>query len=172
MANIVTSCAIWGLYAVITTPERIEDWNNALSTFCPELRILPYWGTRKDREILRTYWKEEHLYTYSSVFHIVLTTNDILYEDLTYFKRHLWHLAVYDTPSHLLNADWFLSIWPTILSLPSRQRIWCLNAIKGPKSHMDARRLVQFLFPSVFGTPFRIQVEFLSYSIPIFKHCF
>ena len=39
----------------------------------PRYQCLPYWGSLKERQVLRKYWNQKQLYGRDAAFHVVVT---------------------------------------------------------------------------------------------------
>lgn len=44
---------IWGPFLVIAPASTLHNWEQEISKFTPRFKALPYWGSVKDRKILR-----------------------------------------------------------------------------------------------------------------------
>ncbi|KAJ2878534.1 putative DNA helicase ino80, partial [Coemansia aciculifera] len=44
---------IWGPFMVVAPASTLHNWQQELTRFVPEFKVLPYWGTTKDRKVLR-----------------------------------------------------------------------------------------------------------------------
>lgn len=53
---------IWGPFLVVAPASVLNNWNDEVNRFCPDLKTLPYWGGLQDRTILRKKIKPKDLY--------------------------------------------------------------------------------------------------------------
>jgi DNA helicase INO80 len=42
---------IWGPFLVIAPVSTLHNWQREITKFCPALKVLPYWGTQKQRQV-------------------------------------------------------------------------------------------------------------------------
>lgn len=47
---------IWGPFLVVTPASTLHNWQQEITKFVPDFKVLPYWGNAKDRKILRKFW--------------------------------------------------------------------------------------------------------------------
>ena len=53
---------IWGPFLVVAPASVLNNWNEELERFCPELKRLPYWGGVAERSVLRKSINPKDLY--------------------------------------------------------------------------------------------------------------
>ena len=46
----------WGPFLIIAPSSTLFNWHSEIQRFSPELKTLPYWGSLKDRKVLRRYF--------------------------------------------------------------------------------------------------------------------
>jgi len=56
MAYLAEQHNIWGPFLVIAPASTLHNWQQEIAKFVPNLKVLPYWGSAKDRKILRKFW--------------------------------------------------------------------------------------------------------------------
>lgn len=172
---------VWGMYLIVTSRGNVKTWQDQCEALCPKLRILPYWGGKNDTSTLRSHWKEDHLYTSGALFHVVLTTYQMLHDHLTYFQRLQWQLCIFDSPFPIMYSSKCTEEWVQLLHLRCRQRIIVSKDFRiqsqndasmtdineGDISNrvIDIRQLVHFLMPELFDSVEKVQV-ILIYSFP------
>lgn len=60
------------------------------------LQVLPYWGNTSDRKILRKFWNQKDLHTEDASFHVLITSYQLVVQDVKYFQRIKWQYMVLD----------------------------------------------------------------------------
>ena len=70
MAYLAEAKNIWGPFVVVAPNSTLHQWKQELNKFCHELKVIPYWGTQKDRAIIRKFWKANQLGTRDAPFHV------------------------------------------------------------------------------------------------------
>ncbi|KAF0715800.1 Aste57867_3169 [Aphanomyces stellatus] len=151
MVTFLTELAVvddkWGPHVIVTS--QAHAWEAALSQLSPTLKVMPYWGSPKDRESLREYWTHPSLRTEDGCFHIVLTNSRVAVEDAAHFNRVQWHVATFDEPLSTVG----MTSWTSILgSLRCRQRWLVLDS----QAKMDMRLILHFLAPELFDSKQKI----------------
>jgi hypothetical protein len=82
---------VWGPFLVVGPTITLTNWAYELNKFCPQLKVLPYWGSLKDRAILRkNKWSSHDLGSEDSPFHVVVTSYQLLVIDQKHFNRIEW----------------------------------------------------------------------------------
>lgn len=59
-------------------------------------QIVPYWGNTQDRRILRKFWDQKCLHTEEASFHVVITSYQLVIQDVKYFQRIKWQYMILD----------------------------------------------------------------------------
>eukprot|EP00818_Percolomonas_sp_WS_P008293 CAMPEP_0117442336 /NCGR_PEP_ID=MMETSP0759-20121206/4097_1 /TAXON_ID=63605 /ORGANISM="Percolomonas cosmopolitus, Strain WS" /LENGTH=1536 /DNA_ID=CAMNT_0005234217 /DNA_START=1180 /DNA_END=5790 /DNA_ORIENTATION=+ len=140
---------IWGPFVVIAPSSTLHNWQAEIEKFCPALRALPYWGSPKDRKVLRRYWNEDSLYKKDSRFHVLVTSYGLLMEDLKLFNRIRWQYLILD------EAHWIKSAksqrWQSLLSFRCRNRL-LLTGTPIQNNMAELWALLHFIMPSLFDS--------------------
>ena len=58
--------------------------------------MVPYWGNTQDRKILRKFWDAKSMHTEDASFHVVITSYQLVVQDVKYFQRIKWQYMVLD----------------------------------------------------------------------------
>ncbi|KAH9101217.1 hypothetical protein LEN26_015813 [Aphanomyces euteiches] len=132
----------WGPHVIVTT--KVEEWLNAFTQVCPQIKIMAYWGSPDDRQKMRTYWSPTSLCKKNSRFHVVLTNSRVVNEDIRHFHQAIWQTILLDVPWP--NED--TKSWTYILGLRSRQRWMILDSTV----QVDLRLMLHFLTPELFDS--------------------
>jgi DNA helicase INO80 len=79
MAYLAEVHNIWGPFLVIAPASTLHNWQQEITRFVPALKPIPYWGSVKDRTILRKFWNRKHLrYDRDAPFHVVITSYQLV----------------------------------------------------------------------------------------------
>ncbi|KAJ2777650.1 putative DNA helicase ino80 [Coemansia interrupta] len=91
LAYLAETHNIWGPFMVVAPASTLHNWQQELARFVPEFKVLPYWGTLKDRKVLRkSLWNSRNLSLKDSDFHVVVTSYQMIVSDESYFNRVKW----------------------------------------------------------------------------------
>lgn len=61
MAHIAESKGTWGPFLVVVPVTTLHNWQNELAKFCPELKVLPYFGSPEERKKLGKFLDPKNL---------------------------------------------------------------------------------------------------------------
>lgn len=86
-----------------------------------EQKVLPYWGTAKDRKVIRKYWNPAHLYSKQSPFHVLITNYNLVVRDEKYFHRIKWEYMILDEAQAIKSSS--SSRWRSLLQFQCRNRL-------------------------------------------------
>jgi len=59
-------------------------------------QALPYWGNPQERKIIRKYWNQKLLYKENAPFHVLITSYQLVVQDVKYFQRVKWQYMILD----------------------------------------------------------------------------
>ena len=137
----------WGPFLVIAPASTLHNWRNEISRFAPEFKILPYWGSQKDRKNLRKDFSFKGIYTRDAPFHVVITSYQLLVTDEKYFHRHRYEFMCLDEAQALKSSN---SIrWKTLLGFNCRNRL-LLTGTPIQNSMAELWALLHFIMPTLF----------------------
>jgi DNA helicase INO80 len=94
LAHLSGTKQIWGPFLIVAPASTVHQWQQEVRKFCPELRVLPYWGTKEERRIIRKYWSPKSLYSRDAPFHVLVTSYSVAVADEQYFKKLSWSYMV------------------------------------------------------------------------------
>lgn len=57
---------------------------------------MPYWGNTQDRKIMRKFWNQDSMTTEDASFHVVVTSYQLVIQDVKYFQRIKWQYMILD----------------------------------------------------------------------------
>lgn len=122
MAYLAEYHNIWGPFLVIAPASTLHNWQQEISRFVPTLKALPYWGTAKDRKVLRKFWDRKSLtYTKDSPFHVLITSYQLVVQDTQYFQRMKWQYMILDEAQAIKSST--SSRWKALLGFHCRNRL-------------------------------------------------
>jgi len=79
MAYLAEVHNIWGPFLVISPASTLHNWQQEITKFVPNIKALPYWGTTKDRAVLRKFWNRKSIrYDKDTPFHVVVTSYQLV----------------------------------------------------------------------------------------------
>ena len=81
---------------MVAPASTLHNWQQELTKFVPTFKIVPYWGNTQDRKVLRKFWNSEQSHAEDSSFHVVVTSYQLVIQDVKYFSRIKWHYMVLD----------------------------------------------------------------------------
>ena len=53
LAHLAETKNIWGPFLVVSPTSTLHNWQREISQFCPQLKVIPYWGKQSERKIIR-----------------------------------------------------------------------------------------------------------------------
>lgn len=141
---------IWGPFLVIAPSSTLHNWQQEITRFTPALKALPYWGSVKDRNVLRKFWNKKHMtYTRDSPFHVLVTSYQLVVTDEKYFKRINWQYMILDEAQAIKSSQ--STRWRTLLSFNCRNRL-LLTGTPVQNSMQELWALLHFIMPSLFDS--------------------
>ncbi|KAK2416854.1 DNA helicase INO80 protein [Trifolium repens] len=149
LAHLAEEKNIWGPFLIVAPASVLNNWNEELERFCPELKILPYWGGLSERTVLRKSMNPKDLYRREAKFHILITSYQLLVADEKYFRRVKWQYMVLDEAQAIKSAN---SIrWKTLLSFNCRNRL-LLTGTPVQNNMAELWALLHFIMPTLFDS--------------------
>lgn len=64
---------IWGPFLIVAPVSTLHNWKDEINRFLPDFKVLGYWGTQKERQLIRRYWNPKKLYSKNADFHVLIT---------------------------------------------------------------------------------------------------
>jgi len=68
-------------------------------------QVVPYWGNTQDRKILRKFWSQENMHMKEASFHMVITSYQLIIQDIKYFQRIKWQYMILDEAQALKSSS-------------------------------------------------------------------
>ena len=141
---------IWGPFLVIAPASTLHNWQQEITRFVPDLKVLPYWGTAKDRKVLRKFWDRKHItYTKESPFHVLVTSYQLVVHDTQYFQKIRWQYMILDEAQAIKSSQ--SSRWKCLLSFHCRNRL-LLTGTPIQNNMQELWALLHFIMPSLFDS--------------------
>jgi len=150
MAYLAEKHNIWGPFLVIAPSSTLHNWQQEISRFVPDLKVLPYWGTAKDRKVLRKFWDRKHItYTKESPFHVLVTSYQLVVQDTQYFQKIRWQYMILDEAQAIKSSQ--SSRWKSLLGFHCRNRL-LLTGTPIQNNMQELWALLHFIMPSLFDS--------------------
>lgn len=150
LAYLAETHNIWGPYLVVTPASTLHNWQQEISKFVPEFKVLPYWGNSKDRKVLRKFWDRKSLrYGKDAPFHVLVTSYQLVVADAAYFQKMKWQYMVLDEAQAIKSSQ--SSRWKSLLSFSCRNRL-LLTGTPIQNSMQELWALLHFIMPSLFDS--------------------
>ncbi|KAF1839073.1 helicase SWR1 [Decorospora gaudefroyi] len=150
MAYLAERYNIWGPFLVIAPASTLHNWQQEITRFVPDLNVIPYWGTAKDRKILRKLWDRKHVtYTRDSPFHVVVSSYQLVVQDAQYFQKMRWQYMILDEAQAIKSSQ--SSRWKSLLNFHSRNRL-LLTGTPIQNNMQELWALLHFIMPSLFDS--------------------
>lgn len=139
----------WGPFLIIAPTTTLFNWKFECSRFSPRLKILPYWGPRKDREVLRKCLRQKLFGRADSAFHIVITSYSFAVKDHKYLDRVKWQYIILDEAQAIKCIR--SQRWRILLSLKSRNKM-LLTGTPIQNTMAELWALLHFIMPQLFDS--------------------
>ncbi|KIY45457.1 hypothetical protein FISHEDRAFT_61175 [Fistulina hepatica ATCC 64428] len=139
---------IWGPFLVVTPTSTLHNWLAEAERFVPNLKTLPYWGTIKERTLLRKFFnKKDMVFNRDSPHHIIVTNYNMITADQQYFQNMKWQYMILDEAQSIKNSN--SSRWKTLKSFECRNRL-LLTGTPVQNSMQELWALLHFIMPTLF----------------------
>ncbi|XP_072164308.1 chromatin-remodeling ATPase INO80-like [Diadema setosum] len=151
LAHLAENQDIWGPFLVVAPASTLHNWTQECARFLPKLRVLPYWGNPQDRKTLRKFWGQRTptLHTEQAEFHILVTSYQLVVQDIRYFQRIKWHYMILDEAQAIKSSS---SIrWRLLLGFNCRNRL-LLTGTPIQNSMAELWALLHFIMPTLFDS--------------------
>ncbi|KAF2669414.1 hypothetical protein BT63DRAFT_413848 [Microthyrium microscopicum] len=150
MAHLAEQHNIWGPFLVVAPASTLHNWQQEIAKFVPEFKVLPYWGTAKDRKVLRKFWDRKHItYQREANFHVLVTSYQIVVQDAQYFQRMTWQYMILDEAQAIKSSQ--SSRWKSLLQFHCRNRL-LLTGTPIQNNMQELWALLHFIMPTLFDS--------------------
>ncbi len=141
---------IWGPFLVIAPASTLHNWQQEITRFVPNIKVLPYWGSAKDRKVLRKFWDRKHVtYTKDSEFHVLVTSYQLVVMDAQYFQKIKWQYMILDEAQAIKSSS--SSRWKALLAFQCRNRL-LLTGTPIQNNMQELWALLHFIMPTLFDS--------------------
>ncbi|KAK0985853.1 putative DNA helicase ino80 [Friedmanniomyces endolithicus] len=148
MAYLAENHDIWGPFLVIAPASTLHNWQQEIARFVPNIKVLPYWGSARDRKVLRKFWDRKHItYTRDSPFHVLVTSYQLVVHDAAYFQKVKWQYMILDEAQAIKSSQ--SSRWKSLLGFHCRNRL-LLTGTPIQNNMQELWALLHFIMPSLF----------------------
>ncbi|WPH02045.1 Hypothetical protein R9X50_00490000 [Acrodontium crateriforme] len=150
MAYLAEVHNIWGPFLVIAPASTLHNWQQEITKFVPDIKVLPYWGSARDRKVLRKYWDRKHItYSRDSPFHVLVTSYQLVVQDTAYFQKIKWQYMILDEAQAIKSSQ--SSRWKSLLGFHCRNRL-LLTGTPIQNNMQELWALLHFIMPSLFDS--------------------
>ncbi|KAI1499743.1 SNF2 family N-terminal domain-containing protein [Biscogniauxia marginata] len=150
MAYLAEVHDIWGPYLVVAPASTLHNWQQEITRFVPEFKVLPYWGTAGDRKVLRKFWDRKHnTYRKDAPFHVLVTSYQLVVSDVAYFQKMRWQYMILDEAQAIKSSQ--SSRWKCLLGFHCRNRL-LLTGTPIQNNMQELWALLHFIMPSLFDS--------------------
>ncbi|XP_043571286.1 E1A-binding protein p400 isoform X2 [Chiloscyllium plagiosum] len=140
LAHLAANEGIWGPHLVVVRTCKMLNWEMEFKRWCPGLKIMMYFGTRKERRVKRECWLEP------KTFHVCITSYKLLLKDHQAFRRKRWKYLILDEVQQLRNTT--ERHWEALFNLKSQQRLLLIGAPL-QNTPMELWTMMHFLLPGI-----------------------
>ena len=141
---------VWGPFLVIAPASTLHNWQQEITRFVPNLKVLPYWGNAKDRKVLRKFWDRKHIsYNQDSEFHVLVTSYQLVVQDAQYFQKVKWQYMILDEAQAIKSSQ--SSRWKVLLGFHCRNRL-LLTGTPIQNNMQELWALLHFIMPTLFDS--------------------
>ncbi|KAK7150298.1 hypothetical protein R3I93_011523 [Phoxinus phoxinus] len=149
LAHLAERENIWGPFLIISPASTLNNWHQEFSRFVAKFKVLPYWGNPHDRKVIRKFWSQKTLYTQNAPFHVVITSYQLVVQDVKYFQRVKWQYMVLDEAQALKSST---SVrWKILLQFQCRNRL-LLTGTPIQNTMAELWALLHFIMPTLFDS--------------------
>ena len=78
MGHIAERKNVWGPFLVIVPVITLHNWQNELEKFCPQLKVLPYFGNIEERKKLARFLDPRNLCNPDMRIHVLITSYNLI----------------------------------------------------------------------------------------------
>ncbi|KAL2018013.1 hypothetical protein VTK56DRAFT_1329 [Thermocarpiscus australiensis] len=150
MAYLAERYDIWGPFLVVAPASTLHNWQQEITKFVPQFKVLPYWGTAADRKVLRKFWDRKHTtYKKDAPFHVMITSYQLVVSDVAYFQKMKWQYMILDEAQAIKSSQ--SSRWKCLLGFHCRNRL-LLTGTPIQNNMQELWALLHFIMPSLFDS--------------------
>ncbi len=125
----------------------MHNWQQEVSRFVPDFKVIPYWGSPQERKILRQFWSSKNLHRRDAGFHLVITSYQLVITDFKYFNRQKWQYLILDEAQAIKSSA--SQRWKMLLEFKCRNRL-LLSGTPIQNTMAELWSLLHFVMPTLF----------------------
>lgn len=129
-----------GPFLIVGPLSTIRNWNKEFTRFAPSMNVVLYHGTAEERRELKP--------TISKTHPIVITSYEIVFRDLSFFKKFTWKFLIIDEGHRIKNID--CRLVRDLSKLRSMNRL-LLTGTPLQNNLAELWSLLHFLLPDIFN---------------------
>ena len=141
LAYLAAFRGLWGPHLIIVPTSCIVNWETEFKRWCPNFKVITYYGSSKVRKNLRNGWSKVNS------FHVCITSYQLVVQDANAFKRKRWYYMILDEAHNIKNFK--SQRWQTLLNFNTQRRL-LLTGTPLQNNLMELWSLMHFLMPHVF----------------------
>lgn len=157
LAHISSALGNWGPFLVIAPATTLFNWYAECRKFCPQLRALPFWGSKKERYAFRRNLQQKSLGAPGAEFHVVITSYQIAVTDEKVLHRVQWQYIILDEAQAIKNMN--SQRWSKLLELRARNKL-LLTGTPIQNTMAELWALLHFIMPRLFDSHEQFQEWF------------
>ena len=147
LAYVAEKYNIWGPFLIVTPASTLHNWQNEFAKFIPNFKTVPYWGNSKERQSMRSLFRQKGIWTQESNSHVIITSYQLAVQDQQYLSKLKWQFLVLDE-AHSIKSSSSVR-WNTLLKFNCRNRL-LLTGTPIQNSLHELWALLHFIMPSLF----------------------
>lgn len=161
--HLVEAYGFHGPFMIVAPNSLLSNWVKELKRFAPNLDVWPYWGSVKDRSVIKKAWStslnfgnqlsvtlkknKKVLGHPDSVFHVVVTSYQIAVAEVRTLSAIPWTVVVLDEGQMIKSSE--TARWRTIMQYKSRCKV-LLSGTPIQNSLAELWALLHFVMPELF----------------------
>lgn len=161
--HLVEKYHYYGPFLIIAPNSLLINWIKELKKFVPSLLLWPYWGTQRERMLIKRGWattlnfghnidtamekNESVLGKSDSILHVVITSYQIAVSDIKTLAAIPWKTIVLDEAQLIKSSG--TQRWRTIMKYKSRCKV-LLSGTPIQNSLEELWALLHFVMPELF----------------------
>ena len=157
LAHVSETKGNWGPFMVVAPASTLFNWQQEIHRFAPNLRVLPYWGSLKERKTIRKFFQQRYWGSPNSQFHVVVTSYQLVVADEKAFQRLKWQYMVLDEAQAIKNTN--SQRWKILLSFNTRNKL-LLTGTPIQNTMAELWALLHFIMPKLFDSHEQFQEWF------------
>ena len=141
LAYLASMRGMWGPHLIVVPTSCIVNWEMEFKRWCPNFKVITYYGSTNTRKALRTGWSK------LNSFHVCITSYQLVVQDSNAFRRKRWYYMILDEAHNIKNFK--SQRWQTLLNFNTQRRL-LLTGTPLQNNLMELWSLMHFLMPHIF----------------------